>query len=119
MADKEEKQVSGIKQSPLEDNIGSTPWKSLETGLPESNLDQGQGSWRRYTLAPGVTSLGSPWGDEIPATSGSPHRCWLFEGKTKHEHGRGVHGWSTDLICHNPLPQAKKNHSILIVLLPK
>lgn len=31
MAEKEEKQVSGIKQSPLEDNIGSTPWTSLET----------------------------------------------------------------------------------------
>lgn len=87
MAGKEEKQVSGIKQSPLKDNIGLTPWKSLETGLPESNRDQGQGSWRRYTSTPGGISSGSPWGDEVPAMSGSPHRCWLFEGKTKQENG--------------------------------
>ena len=117
MAEKEEKQVSGIKQSPLEDNIGSTPWTSLETGLPESNLDREQGSWRRYTSAPGVTSSGSPWGDDIPATSGSPHRCWLFEGKKSTKMVEESTGGALTSSATTPSP--KPHHSILIVLLPK
>ena len=52
--------------------LGPTPHKIIETVLPQSSQDQGQGSGSGYTSAPGVFCQGSTQEDI------KPRYFWLF-----------------------------------------